>query len=157
MLRDRLALTDEGARSLRKGALVCALANLVLMFPVGVVLPCDRRFLRPSGEDGAVPLPDPLAPYLALIAVVLAAVFADPGIGSTAPPTASVYQESARKRDRPWPSGCVVLPLSFFGKRDLADLTTRDHEGLPPTRSACSCHTMPQAVRHGHLHGDRSP
>ena len=36
MLRDRLALTEEGARSLRKGALVCALANLVLMFPVGV-------------------------------------------------------------------------------------------------------------------------
>ena len=37
MLRDRLALTEEGARSLRKGALVCALANLVLMAPSGAV------------------------------------------------------------------------------------------------------------------------
>ena len=74
MLRDRLALTEEGARSLRKGALVCALANLVLMFPVGVFYLVTGEFLA-HWEDGAVPLPT-LGSYLVLIAVVLAAVFA---------------------------------------------------------------------------------
>ena len=72
MLRDRLALTEEGARSLRKGALVCALANLVLMFPVGVFYLVTGEFLA-HWEDGAVPLPT-LGSYLVLIAVVLAAV-----------------------------------------------------------------------------------
>ena len=57
MLRDRLALTEEGARSLRKGALVCALANLVLMFPVGVFYLVTGEFLAPRGRRCAAPAP----------------------------------------------------------------------------------------------------
>ena len=139
MLRDRLALTEEGARSLRKGALVCALANLVLMFPVGVFYLVTGEFLA-HWEDGAVPLPT-LGSYLVLIAVVLAAVFATQYWEYHATYSV-VYQESARKRIG-LAEKLRQLPLSFFGQRDLSDLTSAvmkdcaDHERM-------FSHVMPQ-------------
>ena len=144
MLRDRLALTEEGARSLRKGALVCASANLVLMFPVGVFYLVTGEFLA-HWEDGAVPLPT-LWPYLALIAVVLAAVFATQYWEYHATYSV-VYQESARKRIG-LAERLRVLPLSFFGKRDLADLTTVIMKDAADQERLFS-HTMPLAFGTG--------
>ena len=139
MLRDALALTEQGAKSLRRGAAVCALANVVLMLPVGVFYLVTGEFLAHL-EDPATPLPL-LAPYLALIIAVLAVVFATQYWQYHATYSV-VYQESARKRIG-LAERLRVLPLSFFGKRDLADLTsvvmkdTADQERL-------FSHTMPQ-------------
>lgn len=139
MLRDALALTEQGAKSLRRGAAVCALANVVLMLPVGVFYLVTGKFLAHL-EDPATPLPL-LAPYLALIVAVLAVVFATQYWQYHATYSV-VYQESARKRIG-LAERLRVLPLSFFGKRDLADLTsvvmkdTADQERL-------FSHTMPQ-------------
>lgn len=139
MLRDALALTEQGAKSLRRGAAVCALANVVLMLPVGVFYLVTGEFLSHL-EDPATPLPL-LAPYLALIVAVLAVVFATQYWQYHATYSV-VYQESARKRIG-LAERLRVLPLSFFGKRDLADLTsvvmkdTADQERL-------FSHTMPQ-------------
>lgn len=139
MLRDALALTEQGAESLRRGAAVCALANVVLMLPVGVFYLVTGEFLAHL-EDPATPLPL-LAPYLVLIVAVLAVVFATQYWQYHATYSV-VYQESARKRIG-LAERLRVLPLSFFGKRDLADLTsvvmkdTADQERL-------FSHTMPQ-------------
>lgn len=139
MLRDALALTEQGAKSLRRGAAVCALANVVLMLPVGVFYLVTGEFLAHL-EDPAAPLPL-LAPYLVLIVAVLAVVFATQYWQYHATYSV-VYQESARKRIG-LAERLRVLPLSFFGKRDLADLTsvvmkdTADQERL-------FSHTMPQ-------------
>lgn len=139
MLRDALALTEQGAKSLRRGAAVCALANVVLMLPVGVFYLVTGEFLAHL-EDPATPLPL-LAPYLVLIVAVLAVVFATQYWQYHATYSV-VYQESARKRIG-LAERLRVLPLSFFGKRDLADLTsvvmkdTADQERL-------FSHTMPQ-------------
>lgn len=139
MLRDALALTEQGVKSLRRGAAVCALANVVLMLPVGVFYLVTGEFLAHL-EDPATPLPL-LAPYLALIVAVLAVVFATQYWQYHATYSV-VYQESARKRIG-LAERLRVLPLSFFGKRDLADLTsvvmkdTADQERL-------FSHTMPQ-------------
>ena len=139
MLRDALALTEQGAKSLRRGAAVCALANVVLMLPVGVFYLVTGEFLAHL-EDPATPLPL-LAPYLVLIVAVLAVVFATQYWQYHATYSV-VYQESARKRIG-FAGRLRVLPLSFFGKRDLADLTsvvmkdTADQERL-------FSHTMPQ-------------
>lgn len=139
MLRDALALTEQGAKSLRRGAAVCALANVVLMLPVGVFYLVTGEFLAHL-EDPATPLPL-LAPYLVLIVAVLAVVFATQYWQYHATYSV-VYQESARKRIG-LAERLRVLPLSFFGKRDLADLTsvvmkdTADQEHL-------FSHTMPQ-------------
>lgn len=139
MLRDALALTEQGAKSLRRGAAVCALANVVLMLPVGVFYLVTGEFLAHL-EDPATPLPL-LAPYLVLIVAVLAVVFATQYWQYHATYSV-VYQESASKRIG-LAERLRVLPLSFFGKRDLADLTsvvmkdTADQERL-------FSHTMPQ-------------
>ena len=139
MLRDALALTEQGAKSLRRGAAVCALANVALMLPVGVFYLVTGEFLAHL-EDSATPLPL-MAPYLVLIVAVLAVVFATQYWQYHATYSV-VYQESARKRIG-LAERLRVLPLSFFGKRDLADLTsvvmkdTADQERL-------FSHTMPQ-------------
>ena len=118
---------------------MCALANVVLMLPVGVFYLVTGEFLAHL-EDPATPLPL-LAPYLVLIVAVLAVVFATQYWQYHATYSV-VYQESARKRIG-LAERLRVLPLSFFGKRDLADLTsvvmkdTADQERL-------FSHTMPQ-------------
>lgn len=139
MLREKLALTEEGASALRKGALVSALANLVLMAPIAVFYLVTGEFLAHL-ENPAVPLPT-LWPYLLGIAAVVALVFAtqfweyDAAYGA-------VYKESARKRIG-LAERIRVLPLSFFGKRDLADLTTVIMKDTADQERLFS-HTMPQ-------------
>ena len=139
MLRDALALTEEGARSLRKGALVCAVANLVLMAPVGVFYLVTGDFLAHL-EDASAPLPT-LAPYLLLIVGVLAVVFATQYVEYRTT-YGAVYEESARKRIL-LAERLRMLPLSFFGKRDLADLTTVVMKDTADQERLFS-HTMPQ-------------
>lgn len=139
MLRDALALTEQGAKSLRRGAAVCALANVVLMLPVGVFYLVTGEFLAHL-EDPATPLPL-LAPYLVLIVAVLAVVFATQYWQYHATYSV-VYQESARKRIG-LAERLRVLPLSFFGKRDLADLTSVVMKDAADQERLFS-HTMPQ-------------
>lgn len=139
MLREKLALTEEGASALRKGALVSALANLVLMAPIAIFYLVTGEFLAHL-EDPATPLPA-LSPYLLGIAAVVALVFAtqfweyDAAYGA-------VYKESARKRIG-LAERLRMLPLSFFGKRDLADLTTVIMKDAADQERLFS-HTMPQ-------------
>ena len=139
MLREKLALTEEGASALRKGALVSALANLVLMAPIVIFYLVTGEFLAHL-EDPTTPLPA-LSPYLLGIAAVVALVFAtqfweyDAAYGA-------VYEESARKRIG-LAERLRVLPLSFFGKRDLADLTTVIMKDAADQERLFS-HTMPQ-------------
>lgn len=144
MLRDVLALTDEGARSLRRGALVCVLANLVLMFPIGVFYFVTGDFLAHL-ENPSAPLPELLV-YLGIIVVVLAVVFATQYWEYYATYSV-VYQESARKRIG-LAERLRVLPLSFFGKRDLADLTTVIMKDAADQERLFS-HTMPQMLGTG--------
>lgn len=139
MLREKLALTEEGASALRKGALVSALANLVLMAPIAIFYLVTGEFLAHL-EDPAAPLPA-LSPYLLGIAAVVVLVFAtqfweyDAAYGA-------VYEESARKRIG-LAERLRMLPLSFFGKRDLADLTTVIMKDAADQERLFS-HTMPQ-------------
>ena len=139
MLREKFALTEEGARALRKGALVSALANLVLMAPIGVFYLVTGEFLAHL-EDPAVALPQ-LWPYLVGILVVLALVFATQYWEYNAA-YGAVYEESARKRIG-LAERLRLLPLHFFGKRDLADLTTVIMKDCADQERLFS-HTMPQ-------------
>ncbi len=119
MLRKAFALTEEGYACLKKGAAACALANLALMAPVMVLYVCTEAFLGHL-VDSAAALPG-LAPYLAAVAAVLVVLFLTQ-LFEYDNTYSIVYAESARKRifiaER-----LRRLPLSFFGKRDLSDLT----------------------------------
>lgn len=118
MLRKALGLTEEGWRAFRRGVAFCAIANLALMAPMCVLYVLVGNFV--AHLEAGAPLPE-LAPYLVAVAVMLALVAVTQLLEyrNTYGP---VYDESARKREG-IAEHLRTLPLSFFGERDLSDLT----------------------------------
>ena len=118
MLRDSLGLTDVGAKNFRRGVFFCTLANLVLMAPIGILFLLVSDFM--DHLVAGAPLPA-LAPYLAgcvgILALMVLTQWAE-----YANTYHKVYEESARKRTD-LAEHLRRLPLSFFGRRDLSDLT----------------------------------
>ena len=118
MLRESLGLTDVGAKNFRRGVFFCTLANLVLMAPIGILLLLASDFM--DHLVAGAPLPA-LAPYLAGCVGILA-LMAITQWAEYANTYHKVYEESARKRTD-LAEHLRRLPLSFFGRRDLSDLT----------------------------------
>lgn len=118
MLRDSLGLSDVGAKNFRRGVFFCTLANLVLMAPIGILFLLVSDFM--DHLVAGAPLPA-LAPYLAgcvgILALMVLTQWAE-----YANTYHKVYEESARKRTD-LAEHLRRLPLSFFGRRDLSDLT----------------------------------
>ena len=122
-----------------RGAGFCALANLMLMLPIVVLYFVASDFIRYLGEP-AVGLPG-MALYAVGIVAALAVMFVTQMWEYRATYTV-VYQESARKRVA-IAERLRLLPLSFFGKRDLADLTSVIMKDCSDQERLFS-HTMPQ-------------
>lgn len=118
MLRSALGLTDRGWRTFKRGVLFCAIANLVLMAPMCILFLLVRDFV--AHLEAGAPLPA-LWPYLIAVIVVIALIAVTQLLEyrNTYGP---VYEESARKREG-IAERLRMLPLSFFGTRDLSDLT----------------------------------
>ncbi len=117
-MKQKYALTDEGARNIRLGAFWTVVVNIVSAGSVVFFFLFMDQLMK-TLLDGA-PLPDPV-PYivgLAAFAVVLWVAHwfqYDHTYGKT-------YRESGKQRIG-LAERLRVLPLSFFGRRDLADLT----------------------------------
>ena len=62
MLREKFALTERGAFEFKRGAFFCALANLVMMAPIGVLCMATNDYLDH--------LLDPSKPSLLLVAIL---------------------------------------------------------------------------------------
>ena len=122
-----------------RGAGFCALANLMLMLPIVVLYFVASDFVRYLGEP-AVGLPG-MALYAVGIVAALVVMFVTQMWEYRATYTV-VYQESARKRIA-IAERLRLLPLSFFGKRDLADLTSVIMKDCSDQERLFS-HTMPQ-------------
>lgn len=114
-LMKRFALSEEGAKGLVRATAACTAADLMLMFPAGLLyrLVCD--FL-----SGAVSR-DRYALYGAGIAGALILILASEFWKYNAT-YFTTYRESGACRIR-LAERLRRLPLSFFGKKDLADLT----------------------------------
>ena len=118
MLRSALGLTEQGMRNFKRGVFFCTLANLMLFAPIGILFLLVNDFMDHLVNGAELPQ---LAPYMAGVAAILALIALTQWLEyrNTYGP---VYEESARKRE-----GIAEhlrrLPLSFFGRRDLADLT----------------------------------
>ncbi|WP_368406634.1 ABC transporter ATP-binding protein [uncultured Slackia sp.] len=138
-LQDIFALTDQGMKDFMRGAGFCALANLMLMLPIVVLYFVASDFVRYLGEP-AIGLPG-MAPYVVGIVAALAVMFVTQMWEYRATYTV-VYKESARKRIA-IAERLRLLPLSFFGKRDLADLTSVIMKDCSDQERLFS-HTMPQ-------------
>lgn len=138
-IQDAFALTDQGMKDFMRGAGFCALANLMLMLPIVVLYFAASDFIRYL-DDPAVGLPD-MALYAVGIVVALVVMFVTQMWEYRATYTV-VYQESARKRIA-IAERLRLLPLSFFGKRDLSDLTSVIMKDCSDQERLFS-HTMPQ-------------
>ncbi|MDR0499789.1 MAG: ABC transporter ATP-binding protein/permease [Coriobacteriales bacterium] len=132
-------LSKQGTRVFYRGLVWSAISNIVNMAPALILLMALVDIVRPleNGESYAIePWKYLLAFLLTLLAVGIAqarkyrATFCD------------TYEESSRRR-----IGIAerlrVLPLSFFSKRDLADLTTVIMGDSENNEFAIS-HTLPQ-------------
>ena len=118
MLKEKYALSDEGARNIRLGAFWTVVANLISMVGVGFFFVLMQQ-LTDTLVSGT-PLPD-IAPYAMGLVVFAVTLWVahwfqyDYTYGKT-------YRESGKQRIA-IAERLRTLPLSFFGKRDLADLT----------------------------------
>lgn len=119
-LQKRFALSEQGGKDLAKAVFACALTNLGLIFPMGLLILFMERLLAPIlGKSG----PDMgLFGYVGISILFLALIYVLEYNQYNATFLAS-YQESANMRIR-LAEKLRRLPLSFFGKRDLSDLTT---------------------------------
>ena len=119
-LKKKYALSDQGAKDLLKGIVYSVLANISLMFPVILLAIVLNQLLAPV--LGACAPEISAAVYTVIGIVILAVVFIFHYCQYTAA-YLGTYDESARRRIG-LAEKLRTLPLSFFGKRDLADLTS---------------------------------
>ena len=119
-LQKKFALSGQGGKDLTKAIFCCALTNFSLMFPMGILFLFMERL---TGPLVGLEAPDMgIGGYVGISVVLLAVIgfFEHLQYNAT---FLSSYQESANMRIR-LAERLRKLPLSFFGKRDLADLTT---------------------------------
>ncbi len=113
-IRHKYAASEQGAKDLVKSCLTCAAMDIVLMLPVGLMF-----FLVKDLMEG-----NPLDTwgYVWKIAACLVAIAVMEFFKYNKQFT-SVYLESGRRRIS-LAEKLRRLPLSYFGKKDLADLTS---------------------------------
>lgn len=117
-MREKYALTAEGAKNIRLGAFWTVIVNLVAMFGIGFFFYLMEQLIASLTEGAALPDMVPYGVGLVIFAVVLWVAHwfqYDYTYGKT-------YRESGKQRIS-LGERMRELPLSFFGKRDLADLT----------------------------------
>ncbi len=134
-LQKTFALSERGARDLVRATLACAAANIVLMYPVSLLYMLSGDLMAGDITGGRVAL------YAASVAILMAAIYATQFVQYNAT-FFSTYRESGVKR-----IGIAEklrrLPLSFFGQRDLSDLTTAILGDCAATEQAFS-HYIPE-------------
>ncbi|MCM1055009.1 MAG: ABC transporter ATP-binding protein/permease [Bacteroides sp.] len=131
----KFALSREGAKGLIQATAACAAGDIVLMLPVGLLY-----FLVSDFMEGAVP-ENRYALYAVGIIGALLLIFLTEfwKYNST---YFSTYRESGACRIR-LAEKLRRLPLSFFGKKDLADLTNTMLGDVETTEHMYS-HYVPQ-------------
>ena len=134
-LKKKYALSDKGAKDMIKGIIAVVASNIALMLPVGLLYfftgECLNGTLEPSGYTF----------YIIGIVVCLAFIAITTFFQYNAT-FFTTYVESGKRRIN-LAEKLRKLPLSFFAKRDLADLTNAimtDAEALEHAGS----HQIPQ-------------
>lgn len=138
-LQRRFALSAMGARDLKRGILYSTLLNLAFILPSIFVFIFFTDFLRPAFGRGEARYGWELYLSLAVAFSLVTALIAYMQYSST---FMAVYRESADRRIRV-AEKLRRLPLAFFGRHDLSDLTSTimaDNTELEHTFS----HAVPQ-------------
>ena len=115
-LQKKYALSEQGAKDLIKGCLACVLQNLSFMFPVGLLYYMVSDLM--NGGVSAEKIPFYVAGCVVCIGLILLTTFFQYNATYFA-----TYKESGVRRIT-LAEHLRKIPLSFFGKKDLADLTS---------------------------------
>ena len=138
-LKNKYALSNQGAKDLLKGIIYSVLANISLMFPVILLAIVLNQLLAPILGTTAPEISAVV--YTVIGIVILAVVFIFHYCQYTAT-YLGTYDESARRRIG-LAEKLRTLPLTFFHQRDLADLTSTIMGDCANFEHAFS-HTVPQ-------------
>ena len=140
-LQKKFALGRQGGKNLTRAIFACALTNIGLMLPVGLLFLFTQRLFGPLVGLGTPQMG--LGGYVGTSVLILAVIFGLEYIQYVATFISS-YAESADMRIR-IAERLRKLPLSFFGKRDLADLTTTIMSDCTFVETAFS-HFIPELI-----------
>ena len=130
----RFALTEKGAADMLKAIAAVTLSNIALMTPVWLLFAFTGNYLEGTAAGR-------WAYYLLFAAACLVLIFL-PNYWQYNATFFSTYEESGKRRIS-LAEKLRKLPLSFFGKKDLADLTNTIMADAETLEHASS-HQIPQ-------------
>lgn len=109
----KFALSEQGARDLVKACIVCAITNIALMLPVGILFKTVTDLIETESIN---------SPFCVVCSIIcIAFVFVVYAIQYNSTFLATYIETGVRRITLA--EKLRKLPLSFFGKKDLADLT----------------------------------
>lgn len=136
-LQHKYALSEKGTKDMLRAFVAVTIANLVLMLPVGLLY-CLASYLL-KGD-----VPRAKIPFFTVSIIVVLILIAASTVFQYMSTFYSTYVESGVRR-------CTLaeklrkIPLSFFGKKDLADLTNTIMSDCALLETASS-HWIPELV-----------
>lgn len=134
-LKHKYALSDKGAKGMIRAVAAVTLSNVILMIPVGLLYMLSSYLL-----DCELPR-EKFGFFIAAIVIVLLLIAGSTVIQYRAT-FLSTYIESGVRR-RTLAEKLRKIPLSFFGKKDLADLTNTIMSDCASIETASS-HFIPE-------------
>ena len=136
-LQHKYALSEKGTKDMLRAFVAVTIANLVLMLPVGLLY-----YLASYLLEGDVPRAK--IPFFTVSIIVVLILIAASTVFQYMSTFYSTYVESSVRR-RTLAEKLRKIPLSFFGKKDLADLTNTIMSDCALLETASS-HWIPELV-----------
>ncbi len=136
-LRHKYALSEKGTKDMVRAFIAVTISNLVLMLPVGLLYKLSSYLLEGELKKSELPF------FIIAIVITLILIAVTTFLQYNAT-FLSTYVESGIRR-RGLAEKLRKLPLSFFGKKDLADLTNTIMTDCATIETASS-HWIPELV-----------
>ncbi len=136
-LQHKYALSEQGAKDMIKACICVAIADMVLMMPAGILYVLIRDLLNNGLTKDRIPF------YViaSLVIIILVAITNYIQYNAT---FLSTYRESGVRRTT-IAEKLRKLPLSYFGKKNIADLTTNIMGDCAMIETASS-HWIPELI-----------
>ena len=115
-LQIKYALSEQGAKDLVKGCIACALQNFSFMFPVGLLYYLVGDLMSGGVSGSRVTF------YIVGCVISIALIMVTTWFQYNATYFATYIESGVRRITLA--EKLRKIPLSFFGKKDLADLTS---------------------------------
>ncbi|MDO5714701.1 MAG: ABC transporter ATP-binding protein [Tissierellia bacterium] len=140
LIKKKYHLSEEESKLMKEGIIYNALSNISKMLPVGICTYVLSQMFLHLGKDAQVHLPIGRYLLLSLGILIIMTIMAYIEYTKT---FVDIYRESANRRIE-ITEFLRKLPLSFFSKRDLADLTTIIMTDIAGIEHALA-HVIPQS------------